>query len=186
MHEIYDKCTPTVSWKFVVKTWFHCPLQSSQMHGQAQIVPNQSVKASYTTVCKLHSLVSCNDHKHNTITLWTLHHPQVLHNLTKYIIYYRNFKESITYCYALHHIGTILFTHLYSLLAVGMDNKIVSFTNCKYYLTLQTIFSTKSKIIKCHRSIFLSTSCASISQSCWYVNKWVPTANDNRKSFGIM
>ena len=43
MHEIYDKCAPTVSWMLVMKTWFHCPLQS------IQIVPNQSVKASYAT-----------------------------------------------------------------------------------------------------------------------------------------
>ena len=51
MHEIFDKCAPTVKFvKLDAGLWWRhdftdCPLQSSQ----AQVVPNQSVKVSYAT-----------------------------------------------------------------------------------------------------------------------------------------
>ena len=51
MHEIYDKCAPTVKFvKLDACGEDMIPLSFTvKPDGQAQIVPNQSVKASYAT-----------------------------------------------------------------------------------------------------------------------------------------
>ena len=55
MHEIYDKCAPTVSSDACVEDMI--PLSFTvKPDGQAQIVPNQSVKASYATGYKYFSV----------------------------------------------------------------------------------------------------------------------------------